>query len=278
MGTDQKGVTLRYGASTIRPPFRTAFAASLLLLLLILPAAVQAQYTYTTNNGTITITGYSGPGGAVTVPSTINGLPVTSIGYSAFYNCISLTSLTIPNTVTNIGNSAFSSCTALTRVMIPNSVTTIGNSAFERCISLTGICFDGNAPRVGSWVFDNFPLSSSSHATAFYLPGTAGWDSTFGGYIQFGSFQFIPGIPTAHWILPNPRILTIGSSLGVQTNQFGFIISWASNAYVAVEACTDLASPTWSPLQTNVLTGGSSYFSDPQWTNYPARFYRLRWP
>jgi len=32
------------------------------------------------------------------------------------------------------------------------------------------------------------------------------------------------------------------------------------------------------PLATNTFTGGSSYFSDPQWTNYPARFYRLRAP
>ena len=46
-----------------------------LLLLLALPAAVQAQYTDTTNNGTITITGYTGSGGAVTIPDTINGLP-----------------------------------------------------------------------------------------------------------------------------------------------------------------------------------------------------------
>ena len=40
-----------------------------LLLLLTLPAAVQAEdYTYTTNAGTITITKYIGPGGAVTIP------------------------------------------------------------------------------------------------------------------------------------------------------------------------------------------------------------------
>ena len=38
------------------------------------------QYLYTVNNGTITITGYTGSGGAITIPSTINGLPVTSIG------------------------------------------------------------------------------------------------------------------------------------------------------------------------------------------------------
>jgi len=46
-----------------------------LLLLLALPAAVQAQFTFTTNNGTITITGYTGPGGDVTIPSWTNGYP-----------------------------------------------------------------------------------------------------------------------------------------------------------------------------------------------------------
>jgi hypothetical protein len=79
-------------------------------------------------------------------------------------------------------------------------------------------------------------------------------------------------------VLPNPVILNNGQSVGVQTNGFGFIISWATNIPVVVEACSSLASPIWSPVTTNTLTGGSSYFSDPQWTNYPARFYRLRSP
>jgi hypothetical protein len=47
---------------------------------------------------------------------------------------------------------------------------------------------------------------------------------------------------------------------------------------VVVEACTNLANPTWYPLATNTLSGGSAYFSDPQWTDYPTRFYRLRSP
>ena len=109
-------------------------------------------------------------------------------------------------------------------------------------------------------------FDGANNATVYYLPGTTGWGTTFGGR------------PTALWLLPNPLILTNGPSFGVQTNGFGFIISWATNIPVVVEACTNLANPAWSPVGTNTLTDGSSYFSDPQWTNYPARFYRLRSP
>ena len=75
-----------------------------------------------------------------------------------------------------------------------------------------------------------------------------------------------------------PQVQTGATDFGVQTNQFGFNIIWASDQTVVVEACTDLANPVWTPVQTNILTGGSSYFSDPMWTNYPGRFYRLRSP
>ena len=74
---------------------------------------VQAQFNYTNNgDGTVTITGYTGPVTAVTIPNTINGLPVTSIGYDAFYNGATpgpgiLTSVTIPDSVTSIGDFAF---------------------------------------------------------------------------------------------------------------------------------------------------------------------------
>lgn len=46
---------------------------------------MQAQFTYVTKNGAITITGYTGPGGSVIIPSMINGLAGTSIGRDAFY-------------------------------------------------------------------------------------------------------------------------------------------------------------------------------------------------
>ena len=111
---------------------------------------------------------------------------------------------------------------------------------------------------LGSSVFDY-----DDSSVIYFLPGTTNWGPTFGGR------------PTALWL---PQMQTGDASFGVRTNQFGFNISWASDRVIVVEACTNLASPIWSPLQTNTLTGGSSYFSDPQWTNHPTRFYRLRSP
>jgi hypothetical protein len=45
------------------------FSATILLLLLVFPASVQAQFTFTTNNGAITITKYIGSAGEVIIPN-----------------------------------------------------------------------------------------------------------------------------------------------------------------------------------------------------------------
>src|SRR6266581_8962953 len=84
---------------------------------------VQAQFNYTNNgNGTCTITRYAGPGGAVAIPNSINGLSVVSIGQGAFFENSTLTGVTIPASVTSIGFSAFYQCTSLTNATIGNRV------------------------------------------------------------------------------------------------------------------------------------------------------------
>jgi hypothetical protein len=45
-----------------------------------------------------------------------------------------------------------------------------------------------------------------------------------------------------------------------------------------VEACTNLATPVWTPLQTLTLTNGSFYFTEPFQTNSAARYYRISSP
>ena len=132
-----------------------------LLLLLARPAAVQAQFNYTTNNGTITITGYTGSGGAVTIPDTINGLPVTSIGgyydsyfehRGAFEDDQSVTSVAIPDSVTSIGETAFYYCTSLTSATIGNSVTSIGDGAFSHT-GLTNVAIGNSVTTIGYGAF-----------------------------------------------------------------------------------------------------------------------------
>ena len=110
-------------------------------------------YLCTTTNGAITIIGYTGSGGAVTIPGTINNLPVTAISSGAFQNCASLTSVTIPASVTNIAD-----------------------TAFQNCSSLAGVYFLGNAPSLGgASVFLN-----DNNALGYNAAGTTGWGLTFG--------------------------------------------------------------------------------------------------
>jgi hypothetical protein len=66
--------------ATTHKPFRLL---ALLLVLLLAPAA-NAQFTFVTNNGTLTVTGYTGPGGNVIIPSMTNGLLVVGVANSAF--------------------------------------------------------------------------------------------------------------------------------------------------------------------------------------------------
>ncbi|MEI6075896.1 MAG: glycosyl hydrolase family 28-related protein, partial [Verrucomicrobiota bacterium] len=60
------------------------------------------------------------------------------------------------------------------------------------------------------------------------------------------------------------------------TNPFGFFISGDFNQTVVVEACTNLTTPVWVPLQTNTLHGSPVYFNDVATPQPPVHYYRLR--
>jgi hypothetical protein len=107
------------------------------LVLLAGPAA-NAQFTYTTANGTVTITGYSGPGGALTIPSTIDGLLVTGIAQDAFAAHTGLTSVTIPSSITNIAGGPFDDCILLTSIIVESSnpaYTSVGGVLFSKSMT-----------------------------------------------------------------------------------------------------------------------------------------------
>lgn len=196
-----------------------------------------------------------GLAGAYTVPNT-----VTSLNEGSFAETFLLTSVILPDSVVNVGSNAFLQST-VTNVTIGKGLATLNFFAFALCPNLVNFYFAGGPPAIGP---GGLPFLNDS-GTIFFLPGPAA--SNWGT-----SFQ---GLPAVFW---NPQAQTTDASFGIKTNAFGFNITGNSNVVVVVEASTNLSNPNWTPLSTNLLAAGTSYFSDAQWSNYPSRFYRLSTP
>ena len=143
----------------IVPPFpysqRTVQWLRLSALALVLhPSfALRAQLTYTTNDNAITITGFTGIAGDLTIPESIGRLPVRVIGVEAFNKRDDLVSVVIPNTVRDIQDFAFDNCTNLVQVTLGSGVTNIGVAAFSVSWSLKSITFHEGLVRIGPGAF-----------------------------------------------------------------------------------------------------------------------------
>lgn len=193
--------------------------------------------------------------------SSVNGVLFDKSGKQLVIYPSGLTGpFTIPNGVTNIASYAFLQCQDLTKLKFPPSITSMSDNAVEGCYGLTSIFFEGNAP-IGS-----SNMIGSGTLTFYYLPGTTGWDT----FPTNGSYGKLTGV------LWNPQIVNTDGNLGFQNNQFGFNVTGDDGLTVVVEGTTNFTD--WQPVCTNGLNGDAVYFSDPQWTNYPGRFYRIASP
>ncbi len=101
--------------------------------------------------------GYTGPGGAITIPSSI-----TSINAAVFANNTSITSVTMPDTVTSMGSGVFQGCSNLSSVILSGGLTAIPDNTFRECTSLSSISIPGGVTSIGSKAFYETPVSSIS--------------------------------------------------------------------------------------------------------------------
>ncbi|MEI6607091.1 MAG: leucine-rich repeat protein, partial [Verrucomicrobiota bacterium] len=185
---------------------------------------------------------------------------VISIGSYAFYHCVSLTGATITDGVANIGVWAFGSCTGLTHVTIPASVATIGSWAFSGCGNLAVLKFQGDAPSLGSYGFYN-----DSRLTVYYMWGTTGWTSTFGGRPTM-----MLGLPIAPEELASPKFGISGGNVtfSVQTSVVG--------RRYQLQYSDTMESGSWPHLGPLRVGDGSRLdISTPFSQALPRRFYRL---
>lgn len=147
----------------------------ILTLLVLAGISVNAQtYTsgnwkYTLTNGEATITGYTGSGGAVTIPSSVNGNPVVQVGggndpiQGWFPNQQSISSVIISPGISSIGRYAFYQ-SSLASVEIPTSVTGIGEYAFYNCANLIELRIPNSVVRI-----DDGALCSLNNLASFTL-------------------------------------------------------------------------------------------------------------
>ena len=237
-----------------------------LILLWTFCFAAQAQSTsgttndgliYSAEEGSITITGYSGPGGDVSVPETIAD---------------------VSGSVTCIGGWAFAGCSSLTGLKIPSSVTEIGDGAFYWCIGLTSLEFFGNAPTLGMFTF-TYPIGALTvkcHAGSkgFIAPTWNGLpvinvDSTIllTGTLAFGTAE-LNSVVTLPLTIQN----TGTSSLTVDSISYpnGFSGDWEGGTIAA--GGTQTVTVTFNPTSSQSYAGAVRVTSsDPSgWINDPS--------
>lgn len=132
------------------------------------PSQPPLNFTYTIENGEVTITGYIGSDSVVDIPETIEGYPVTKIGTYAFVAC-SATTINLPSTLEIIDFGAFDYCRNLTSITIPSSVVTIEGYAFNACESLTEVIILNPNAYIGDFA-ETFPEQTK---IVGYDPSTA---------------------------------------------------------------------------------------------------------
>ena len=184
-------------------------------------AEARAQFTCATNDGALTIARYSGQGGALVIPETLNGLPVTGIGDEAFCYIENLTSVVIPDSVTTVGMYAFGGCASLTNVLIGNGVTHIDHTAFHGCQSLAAITIPASVADIGEGVFDQCP-----NLIAIYVDTASSACSSVDGILFDASQSVLLRYPAA-----KP-----GTTYAVPTN----VTRVGSDAFNGCWALTDL--------------------------------------
>lgn len=231
------------------------------LLLLSASPAAQAQFGYMTNvnnTNTVTITNYSGHGGAVTIPTTINGLTVTAIGTDAFYDIPSVASVLMPNTVSNIGDYAFAYCVGMTNVTIPASVTNIGVFSFGFCSALTNVGLASNIRSIGNLAFAYTGISSVTIPASLTNIGVGAF-ADCASLTAINVNQTNPAYGSALGVLYSSDMTDLvqyPGGLGGAVTIAGAVTSIGADAF---EGCAKLASVNISDSVTNI---GDDAFSE----------------
>lgn len=135
-------------------------------------------FQYALLDTTAVLTGYTGSGGDIVLPTTIEGFPLVSVEDYAFMNQTNVVSVTIPPAVTYVGDYAFASCSGLKNITLSEALTYVGEGAFNQCSSMTNIALPDRVASVGNGVFSE--CQNLTHVTLGHDLGAIPHDAFFG--------------------------------------------------------------------------------------------------
>jgi hypothetical protein len=205
-------------------------------------------FTYTADSSSVnagaTITAYSGPGGVLSIPSTVTlgnpavTYPVTVIGDDAigvFHNK-GLTSVIIPNSVTTIGDRAFRGNSDLRSVTIGNSVTRIGDFVFFGA-NLNSVTIPNSVTTIGQSAFSGLNMSSVIIGTGVTAIGANAFASNPSAWFSTPTpvtpARLAELCPTINNVTPTTRTVNFDSNGGV-----------SGGAVSPLIACSAITVPT----------------------------------
>lgn len=228
--------------------------------MLGIAASVHADFTHRmVTPTTVAITGYTGAGGAVTIPSKLAGYPVVEIDSWAFNNRTNVTSVVIPDGITSIGSYAFNRCLGLTEVSLGRDISAIGDWAFRSCSNLVSYAVAEGNPHYSS--IDGVLFNSERTILVQYPLGKSGHYEVPEGVTLIGQWAFRYCYALTDITLSD-SVLTVGQAAfygctALTNITFGSRVSMlSSHAFFGCTALTDVS------IGTNVTTIGNSAFDN----------------
>ncbi len=100
------------------------------------------DFEYSVEDGTVTITKYTGTSEVVTVPAQMDGMDVVAVGDNTFEENKIIKEVILSDGIKRMGNAVFYHCTALEHVTFPNTLEWIGRWGFDECNALTSLRID----------------------------------------------------------------------------------------------------------------------------------------
>lgn len=236
-----------------------------------------AEFTFTVNNGTATVTGWQGSGERLVLPDTLGGAPVVEIAAGAFTNA-ACREIILPDTLRRIEPGAFTGCAVETLTLFDN-LQTVSDYAFEGCTALrtlhinaaTAPVYSGSYYATFADKYDRLLSLSKTRKLVLFSGSSArfGYDSValdeaLPSYavVNMGVFAYTNALPQLELIrsqLQEGDLLLLSPEFDAAKRQFCTTNAFDDDFFCMVEGNYDLLAPLDLRQYSGVFSALGSY-------------------